>query len=480
MKKVLLALLILFVSVSTGFASVSDDAVSFWRFDEDTGTSVSDEMGVNDGTIYGATWVSGKLGTALDFDGTDDYVDIPDDDSLSFGDGQDDSPFTFAGWINMDDATRFEIISKGDYNSNNKEYSFETLPGDQLYIILVDNQQSNARIGRKYTAALTSYEGEWIHVAATYSGNGSSTGLKLYLNGTRVDNANVNFDSYISMENQATAVAIGARNLAADVADGTIDELGVWDTALSTEEIAELVAEGKGKYWTVSGLLKGSIKGANTVYNDENTVTIASGNGECNGSYWEIPEAMDYDMTTLASVGDFHYIYIDDDESDYPTVTIIDSTTEPSWSDAKQGWYNEDDRCISVVWCKSNEKIMNFIAVENGSLVNVVFNTYSVALLEGVAGTGSWVTLTNASNYVPVNATTVKIDGRSTDYGSHAYLKVSSVELYNAYVDFHLAGYHQPEKDGWVSLGISRDLAWRAESNDTYVAVRIGGFQYKR
>ena len=54
------------------------DYVSWWRFED----NANDEAGLNNGTINGATFVDGKFGKALQFDGVDDYVEIPDSDSL--------------------------------------------------------------------------------------------------------------------------------------------------------------------------------------------------------------------------------------------------------------------------------------------------------------------------------------------------------------------------------------------------------------
>lgn len=52
---------------------------AYWKFDECSGDTLGDSSGHNyDGTIYGATWVSGYSGCALDFDGVDDYVDLTD------------------------------------------------------------------------------------------------------------------------------------------------------------------------------------------------------------------------------------------------------------------------------------------------------------------------------------------------------------------------------------------------------------------
>lgn len=55
----------------------------FWRFDESIGGPYDDYYGINDAicTNCPAT-ATGKLGNAIDFDGVNDRVDIPDDGSL--------------------------------------------------------------------------------------------------------------------------------------------------------------------------------------------------------------------------------------------------------------------------------------------------------------------------------------------------------------------------------------------------------------
>lgn len=89
--------------------------VGEWKFDENTGTtSVYDTSGNNfTGTLNGAMtsddWVAGKQGSALDFDGTDDYVSVT---------GLLGSPsnVTLSAWVNLDaqDTAGAEVISLGD------------------------------------------------------------------------------------------------------------------------------------------------------------------------------------------------------------------------------------------------------------------------------------------------------------------------------------------------------------------------------
>jgi hypothetical protein len=71
------------------------DLVGWWRFDEGSGTVAYDSSGNDhDGTIYGSpSWVSGVGGSALEFDGTDDYVGTGESllDNMS--------EFTLACWV---------------------------------------------------------------------------------------------------------------------------------------------------------------------------------------------------------------------------------------------------------------------------------------------------------------------------------------------------------------------------------------------
>ncbi len=96
-KSILMCGLILFcnlIIIDKIPADLSDGLVSVWKFDEGKGDVAHDSISNNDGTIDGASWVKGKFGMALDFDGIDDGVEIPDDPSLQLSEA-----LTVACWI---------------------------------------------------------------------------------------------------------------------------------------------------------------------------------------------------------------------------------------------------------------------------------------------------------------------------------------------------------------------------------------------
>ena len=222
--------------------------VSWWPLDETSGIISDDIQGANDGThVNGPTPVSGKVDGALSFDGVDDFVEVADSDDLSFTDGSDnDKPFSIDAWINMDDATLFRTVTKYISSADGQEYQFDTDSSDRLRICLIDNS-AHTLICRAKSAAITGEEGNWIHVAATYDGSETTAGLKLYQDGVRVDDSDsATAGTYSGMENSNTSLTIGRLTEGATTyfADGLIDEVEIFDRALSQTEIQDIYNAG--------------------------------------------------------------------------------------------------------------------------------------------------------------------------------------------------------------------------------------------
>ncbi len=93
MKLMSLCLLIAFIALGA-FLAISHAAIDsnsirgVWLFDESSGNVAIDSSGnKNDGTIHGAKRVNGKFGKALEFDGTNNWVEVPHSDSVAFEKG---------------------------------------------------------------------------------------------------------------------------------------------------------------------------------------------------------------------------------------------------------------------------------------------------------------------------------------------------------------------------------------------------------
>jgi hypothetical protein len=86
---------------------------ALWHFDEGTGPTAHDTTSnYNNGTLYnGVLWTPGKFGSALKFDGSNDYVEVPDSDDVEFLGSQSK---TFEFWINATSKFEDQIIFHKD------------------------------------------------------------------------------------------------------------------------------------------------------------------------------------------------------------------------------------------------------------------------------------------------------------------------------------------------------------------------------
>jgi len=172
-----------------------------------------------------------------------DYIDLGDSDNFSFGNVTTDSPFSISAWVNMTDATSFVTIAKDA--TSNREYVIRTLTDDKLYFYLLDNV-NGGYIGRISSGTVTSYQGTWIHTVYTYNGNSSSSGIKIYLNGSQVDNTNYQGGSYTAMSNTTTSLNIGRQEHGVGIyANGEISNAAILNTELTGSQVATLYNSGK-------------------------------------------------------------------------------------------------------------------------------------------------------------------------------------------------------------------------------------------
>ena len=216
-------------SVTLGNASVTDVFMS-----EDSSAYIHSQT-VND-------HVSNTMSAPYyRFDGSNDEIAVADNDHMSFGATTHDNPFSISAWINMEDATSFEIINKGTYNSD-AEWIFHVDSSDKLCLELFDESVSSTYEQTLTTTALTAYEGKWIHVCATYNGVGGTSanaGITLYLNGVSQAVTLAGAGTYVAMENLAEEVRIGNYN-DANYAEGSISKLQIFNLELSATEVKEL------------------------------------------------------------------------------------------------------------------------------------------------------------------------------------------------------------------------------------------------
>jgi len=204
--------------------------VAHWPFDETSGPLASDVVGGQNGTLFGGpVWrpTGGRVGGALEFDGTDDVVDIGSMDISST------SGMTIAMWIRP-----------SQFLGSSRLISKTTSSVEQAHYWMISTYSNTAlrfrlRAGG-VTSTLFSAPGEleidqWYHVACTYDQNE----MRIYGNGTLL--VSLPKTGVIDV-NAAVAAAIGDQPLGAgsDPFAGDIDDVRIYSRALIESEIVAL------------------------------------------------------------------------------------------------------------------------------------------------------------------------------------------------------------------------------------------------
>lgn len=184
----------------------------------------------NHGTITGTTIVPGKVGQARDFNpSTTDRIIVSDSSSLDIG-----TELTVSAWVKTDTiAGNGRIVEKGKLGVSEWEYGLFRLGADVRFNIWKSDGSDHSYATA--TSALT--VGSWVHVAGTYK---KGTATKVYINGVEWASSTT-FTGNTAKKTQS--VKIGAREGTSgfsELWDGTIDEVRIFNRALSAAEIATL------------------------------------------------------------------------------------------------------------------------------------------------------------------------------------------------------------------------------------------------
>ncbi len=215
-------------SFTTGPAITDPTLLGWWKFDEGQGSVAFDWSGhSNHGTLVGGPqWVAGNINGALELDGTDDYVDLNDPLGLQIT-----GNITIAAWIKSDDVGgERNIIAKGyvfdphgeiRLQLNGNTYNFGSLDSGGQHQVAEDG--ADADVGR------------WVHLAGTYDGSN----WNLYRNGLLVNSA----EDSVGAVPVAVGWSIGSRggDMIDQLFDGLIDDVRIYNRALTQDEIAEIM-----------------------------------------------------------------------------------------------------------------------------------------------------------------------------------------------------------------------------------------------
>ena len=247
---------VIFTVVALMFIGVGDTkidpetAVGVWLLDEGSGDTVTDFSGNgNDGEFIGdPKWIDGKFGKALHFDGQDDMVPVGKNEVLRVSEG------TMMNWINMQTADDIGLSSMTipyddgpAWDAPWRSLGLGTWQGQLRYWIAINDQNREIQPGNIDVD-------RWYHEAITFDGETR----KAYLDGELAEA--VEGAGKITYGKPTPTAVIGSASVEVprELFNGYVDEIAIFNVALSEEDINEIIDNG------LKGILAVDAKGKAT------------------------------------------------------------------------------------------------------------------------------------------------------------------------------------------------------------------------
>lgn len=180
------------------------------------------------GTVQGATWTTGgRYGSALNFNGSSGYVDLGNPALL-----QSTGSMTWSAWVKaaVNPADDGNIVAKSDWASG---WQFKTSPDTGPHTFWVAVSGGTNSFAQRYSTTVRLLN-VWYHVAGVY--DAATRTLNIYVNGV-LDSGVLSGTVPASQVNSAANVNIGRRSDGGFYFSGVIDEVRIYNRALSAAEI---------------------------------------------------------------------------------------------------------------------------------------------------------------------------------------------------------------------------------------------------
>ena len=226
--------------------TASSPIVGWWKLDESSGLTAADSSSNgSNGTLEnmaGNEWTTGQIDGALEFDGSNDFVEVPDDPIFDIAD-----EITVTAWINPVDSSAWRtILSK--FASGARKDIYWYLYGGRIGIALAGPRDND------WTTSITIPTGNWIHVAATYDGSC----IRMYKNAVNEDTlSGLSGAVMLADSSSDQSFYIGKNTVWGEYFRGTIDDVRIYDRVLADGEISEVMAGGGGSVSSSEGSVSG-------------------------------------------------------------------------------------------------------------------------------------------------------------------------------------------------------------------------------
>jgi len=259
-----------------------------WALNETSGTTTVDSIGSSDGTLVNfpgdnSQWSCFNGGSLL-FDGVDDYVSLPTESDYDYT-----TAITVAAWVNV---TSFNVADQAIVTKGDTAWRLERNAGTDTVKFTVDGLATNTVV----QGSISINDDNWHHVAGVYDGSD----LLLYVDGV-LDNS---VTATGTMDENNDAVYLGGNaGVAGRGFNGRIDDVYIYDTALSAASILALAQQSQLGWWKLD-------ETSGTTANDESAYDNNGSLQNMGGTEWtagQIDNGLDFDgsadwvNTTIAS-----------------------------------------------------------------------------------------------------------------------------------------------------------------------------------
>lgn len=243
-------------------ANALPDPIAWWTFNDGANPTFEEIHGLtstlasNNGTT-GPTFVDQSAlpdvdcnRSALSFDGADDYVSVPVAGAATAYDGL--AQLTLSAWVRPDNTAGGTLVSKYDTHGGWVSW-YLGLNQNNVVRVLIGGAGGQSRTYEVYIGADggSAPAQEWTHVAAVWTGGNTPSSLAIYINGTSVATTPTSSLTFTGMYAGSVPIEIGSVYSVSGSQvgrsgfyRGQIDDVRVYDVALSAEDVATLAAGG--------------------------------------------------------------------------------------------------------------------------------------------------------------------------------------------------------------------------------------------
>lgn len=208
---------------------------AYWRFNESSGLIAGDSIGANNAALLGNAALANdaQRGQVLSLDGSIGTDALTPGNPVTLGAG------TILGWIKLDPsaATGTRQVFPGQGISGGNRIYIQSVNGD-----LKIGMGSSSSIG----STGVHLDSNWHQIALAWSGNGGSGGFSAYYDGVQVQAS-----TFSGLSTPANWFSMGSNFDPNDIPPqssnwiGRIDEVGVWNRRLTTQEVQSIYSAGQ-------------------------------------------------------------------------------------------------------------------------------------------------------------------------------------------------------------------------------------------